>query len=74
MMLPNFLKNLIPNFEIIDLKEWKTKGRIDIYLEKKKKSPKKTCCRCGSELHGTRGKHRLMLEHMPIFNFKVYLH
>lgn len=74
MMLPNFLKNLIPNFKIIDLKEWKTKGRIDIYLEKKKNSPEKTCCRCGSKLYGTRGKHRLMLEHMPIFNFKVYLH
>jgi transposase len=74
MMLPNFLRNLIPNFEIVDYKEWTSKKRIDIYFEKKSDSPSMVCCRCDGPIKKYRGKHRLLVEHLPILHFKVYLH
>ena len=74
MILPRFLKNLIPNFKIIDLKEWHKRGVIEIFLEKDSCDAPRRCGRCQSELKGNRGKHRLRLQHLPIFNFKVYLY
>lgn len=74
MMLPRFLKNLIPNFKIIEFKEWHRQGVIEIFLKKEDLGASKTCCRCGTKLTVKRGKHRIRLQHLPIFEFKVYLY
>ncbi|MEK6659611.1 MAG: ISL3 family transposase [Campylobacterota bacterium] len=75
MMLPKFIRNIIPNFEIIDMKEWNSKGFIEIFLEKKEDDGQNMlCCRCGTPLTISRGKHRMRLQHLPIFNLKVFIY
>lgn len=73
MRLPRFLLNLIPGFEVVDVKEWLKHGRVDIFL-KKEKSSEFSCSRCNHTLTVKRGKHRLKVRHLPIFEMEVYLH
>lgn len=72
--LPRFISKLIPNFEVIDVKEWISKGHIDIYFRKSSDHPKCTCSRCGTELKESHGKYPMKIQAMPIFNFKTYIH
>jgi transposase len=72
--LPRFISKLIPNFEVTDVKEWISKGHIDIYFRKSSDHPKCTCSRCGTELKESHGKYPMKIQAMPIFNFKTYIH
>ena len=73
MMIPRFLRSAFEGFEIIDLKEFLTEGRIELHLERK---PKKNwlCHRCGAKLGVQRGKHKMCLEGMPLMGFKLFIH
>jgi transposase len=74
MGLPRFLSAAVPGFEILDIKEWLTMGRIEIYLERK--SSEETgpllCHCCGTELKAARGKHRMRIQGMPTLGLKTY--
>lgn len=72
--LPRFISKLIPNFEVTDVKEWISKGHIDIYFKKSQDHPNCTCSRCGTELKESHGKYSMKIQTMPIFNFKTYIH
>ena len=71
MKLPRFIENLIPGFKIIDVKEWLQHKKIEVYLEKDTSDC--FCNRCRTQLEASRGRHRLQVRHLPIFNFQVYL-
>jgi transposase len=74
MKLPRFLSKLIPGYEVSDLKEWRQKGEIEIYLKKRDDEPHKCLCsRCGHELGNSHGRYPLKLKTMPIFNFTTYI-
>ncbi len=74
MKLPRFLSKLIPGYEVIDLKEWRQKGEIEIYFKKREDQPRKCpCSRCGHELGNSHGRYPLKLKTMPIFNFTTYI-
>lgn len=74
MKLPRFLSKLIPGYEVIDLKEWRQKGEIQIYLKKREDEPRKCLCsRCGFDLGVSHGRYPLKLKTMPIFNFTTYI-
>ena len=50
MKLPRFLSKLIPNYEIIDMKEWPAKGVIEIYFKKEDSQAPMICSVCGTTL------------------------
>lgn len=72
MRLPRFLTKLIPNFKIIDLKEWLNKGIIEVYL-RPDENHKRCCHRCGHELHGITSSYKIRVQSMPIFQYKTFL-
>lgn len=73
MKLPRFISKIIPNYEVIDLKEWISKGYVEIFIKKDDNQPKSTCSRCGHELGNSHGKYRMKLQTMPILNLKAYI-
>lgn len=74
MRLPHFLSKLIPGFEVADLKEWRQKGEIEIYLKKREDEGLKClCAKCGGELGHSHGRYPLKIKSMPIFNFATYV-
>lgn len=74
MKLPRFLSKLIPGYEVIDLKEWRQKGEIEIYFKKQEDESRKCLCsKCGHELGNSHGRYPLKLKTMPIFNFTAYI-
>lgn len=73
MRLPRFIRNIVPGFEVIDLKEWISQGRIEIHLKRRPQSKPK-CSRCGSsKLGASRGKYFVRIQTNPIMNFEAYL-
>ena len=70
MRLPRFLSKLIPNYQLIDCKEWLNKGVIELYFKKKDKSASMTCSVCAGTLGPRRSSHRMNIKHLPIFNFE----
>ena len=73
MRLPRFISKITPGFEVIDLKEWISKGYIEIYLKNKEESPR-TCCRCGHRLNLAKvGEHKMKIRSLDIHKFKTYL-
>lgn len=72
MSVPRFLRNAFEDFEPVDIKEWLSEGKIEVFLEAKEE--KKLCChRCGSELRAERGKYRLKLEGLPILGHRLFI-
>lgn len=71
--LPRFISKLIPNYEVIDVKEWLSKGHIDVYLKKADIDQKCVCSKCSYPLGNSHGRYLLKLKAMPIFNFKTNL-
>lgn len=73
MRLPRFIKKIIPNFEVIDLKEWLSKGFIEIYIQKSTiETPR--CHRCLNSMENACvGKHRVRVRTMDILGLKSYL-
>lgn len=73
MSLPRFLARAFPGYGIVELKEFLTEGRIEVWLEgQATEAPR--CFRCGTPLQARRGKHRLKLEGMPVMGLKLYVH
>jgi transposase len=73
MKIPRFLKKIIPNYEVIDVKEWLSKGHIDIYLKKTDAKKVGRCSKCNHPLGSSHGKYPLKLKAMPILNLKTNL-
>lgn len=72
MRLPRFIKKIIPGFEVIDLKEWISKGYIEIYI--RRTDDIRHCCRCNSKLEKAKvGDHKLKIRTMDIMGLKAYL-
>lgn len=73
--LPRFLSQAVPGFEILDVKERLSEGRIEVFLEKKVNEPT-PCHKCGRDLGlaPLRGKHRMRLEGMPILGFRLFIY
>ncbi len=72
MRLPRFLSKITPGFEVIELKEWISKGFIEIYL--KRESKERKCCRCNHLLSAVKiGEHRVRIRSLDIMKFKTYL-
>lgn len=74
MKLPRFLKNLIPNFEIIDFKEWLKEGKIEIFLRKIDRDALMACRVCHGPLAQRRGHYRMKIKHLPLFNFECFIY
>lgn len=73
MNLPRFLSKLITGFEVVDIKEWRNKQQIEIYLKKDQSQIKSHCSKCGHELGVSHGRYPLKLKTMPILNFDTFL-
>jgi hypothetical protein len=50
MRVPRFLSKLIPNYELIDIKEWLSKGLIELYFRKIDPKASMSCSVCGESL------------------------
>ena len=73
MRLPRFISKITPGFEVIDLKEWISKGYIEIYLKNKEETPR-ICCRCSNKLNTAKvGEHKVKVRTLDIHKFKTYL-
>ncbi len=73
MRLPRFISKISPGFEVIDLKEWISKGFIEIYLKNKEESPR-LCSKCGDQLNSAKvGEHKVKVRTLDIHKFKTYL-
>lgn len=74
MRIPKFLLKLIPGFQINDIKEWLSKGHIDIYLEHKYSNKESNCHRCNNPLERITGNYRQKVQSMPILSYKTFLY
>lgn len=74
MRLPKFLLKMIPGFHIKDIKEWLSKGHIDIYLEHKFSNKESRCHKCQTKLSKITSTYRQKIETMPILNYKTFLY
>jgi hypothetical protein len=59
MYLPRVIKKHIPGFDVKDIKDFFSKGFIEIHLEKQSDNKLCLCSRCGAELTVSHGKYRL---------------
>lgn len=72
MRVPAFFHKITPGFKVKDVKEWISKGYIDIYLTHYPNS-KKICCRCGHKLESAKvGSHKVKVRSMDIHGLKSY--
>lgn len=70
MRLPRFLSKLIPNYKIIDMKEWINKGVIELYFEKEDPKAQMNCFKCSNKLKNRCATHQMNIKHLPLFNFE----
>lgn len=70
MKIPRFLANGFEGFEILDVKEWLTEGRIEVILQPKE-CKAWNCHRCGHELGASQGKYQQKIQGMPIMGYKL---
>jgi transposase len=70
MNLPRFLSTGFSGYEILDVKEWLSQGRIEIILNARDSRTMK-CHRCGEELGVARGKYQQHLKGMPVMGYKL---
>lgn len=74
MSLPRFLTSVFTGFEIVDLKEFLSEGRLELHLSSKEDRPW-NCSRCGDCMPEARqgGKYRVRLEGMPIMGMRLFI-
>lgn len=70
-MIPRFLRSAFIGFEVLDVKEWLTEGRIEVRLGRARGYRKFCCHRCGKNLGAYRGKYPVKLEGMPVMGLKL---
>jgi len=68
--LPRFLRNGFTGFEVLDVKEWLSEGRIEVILESTS-SKSWNGHRCGNALGASQGKYRQKILGMPIMGYKL---
>lgn len=74
MTIPRFLRSAFCGFEVIEVKEWLTDGRIEVWLDAKADRPW-ACHRCGTLLQPARlGKYPVRLEGMPVMGLRLFIH
>ena len=61
-----------PGYEVLDVKIWRDKHRVDVYL-KREKGPR-YCHRCGSLLGAERGGHGMHVEGLPMGVLHTHFH
>jgi len=66
--IPRFLK--VEGYEILDCREFLKDGRIEVVLESQILT--RSCHRCGFDLKGNHGKHRMRLRGLPILGFETF--
>lgn len=73
MRLPRFLSKITPGFTVTDVKEWISKGYIEVYLKHDgEKDP--LCFKCGRQLDSAKvGHHKVRVRSMDIHGLKTYL-
>lgn len=72
MMLPRIFQ--FENYNVIDVKEFLSEGRVDVYLKRDFRAHKPTCHRCGERMGCRRGDHPMKLETLPILGLRTFLH
>jgi transposase len=74
MSVPRFLRSAFPGFEVIEIKERLTEGRIEVWLQAKSERPW-VCHRCDTQLQQARqGKYPVRLEGMPVMGLRLMIH
>lgn len=71
MMLPRFFR--FENYKVIDVKEFLTDARIDIFLERDF-DIEPLCHRCRGRMGCRRGCHSMKIETLPILGMRTFLH
>lgn len=61
-----------PGYRVLDVKIWRDRGRVDVYLEREE-GPR-FCHRCGGELGSERGKHGMHVEGLPMGVLRTNFH
>lgn len=61
----------VKGYDILDFKEYLSKGRIEVHLERTEGEGWR-CSRCGTELGAERGHYRVKMEGMPITGYRTY--
>jgi transposase len=59
-------------YQVSDIKMWAERGIVEAFLERDSDA-KPLCHRCGAELTGTRGKHRMRVQGLPIGTMKTFV-
>lgn len=70
MKLPRFFN--FENYEVKDVKEFLSDGRIEIFLSRSQEAKPK-CHKCDCELGVRRGDHFMKIEALPIMGYRTYL-
>jgi transposase len=74
MSIPRFLRSAFPGFEVIEIKEWLTDLRVEVYLDAKTDRCRQ-CVRCSHPLEPqSQGKYRVKLEGMPVMGLRLFIH
>jgi transposase len=71
MKLPRFLQ--FKGYKVKDFKEFLSESRIEAHLEFKT-DRKRECNRCGYELSGYCGQHKMKIEGLPIMGYRFFIH
>lgn len=72
-MIPHFLRKAFKGYKVVDVKEWLSDGKIDVYLEAKADRHRK-CYRCQEPLEVDRGHYPMKIEGMPVMGLKLFIH
>jgi len=62
----------MPGYEVLDVKIWRDKHRVDVYL-KREEGPRLCHC-CGTELLAERGGHGMNVEGLPMGVLRTRFH
>lgn len=74
MSIPRFLRSAFNGFEVIEVKEWLTDGRIEVFLVGDPERARQ-CHRCSGPLEPqSQGKYRARIEGMPVMGLRLYVH
>lgn len=72
MSLSRFFHKITPGFKIIDVKEWISKGYIEVIMKKDVSGPR-MCARCHHELENAKvSEHKMRVRSMDIHGFKCF--
>ena len=72
MSLSRFFHKITPGFKVNDVKEWISRGYIEVFLQKSESGDRR-CSRCGHKLENANvSEHKLRVRSMDIHGFKCF--